>query len=68
MTPASVFAALTAHYPTRTDKPFANIDVDRAQDLSVAVLRFLAAIAPEAQDALFFAGDLGRRIFQQPFS
>ena len=68
MTPASVFAALTAHYPTRTDKPFANIDVDRAQDLSVAVLRFLAAIAPEARNALFFAGDLGQRIFQQPIS
>jgi hypothetical protein len=68
MTPASVFAALTAHYATRTDKPFANIVVDEAQDLGVAELRFLAAIAPEAPDAIFFAGDLGQRIFQQPFS
>ena len=31
-------------------------------------LRFLAAISPESPDALFFAGDLGQRIFQQPFS
>lgn len=68
MTPASVFAALIAHYATRTDKPFVNIVVDEAQDLGVAELRFLAAIAPEAPDALFFAGDLGQRIFQQPFS
>jgi superfamily I DNA/RNA helicase len=34
----------------------------------VAELRFLAAIAPATPDALFFAGDLGQRIFQQPFS
>jgi superfamily I DNA/RNA helicase len=34
----------------------------------VAELRFLAAIAPPTPDALFFAGDLGQRIFQQPFS
>jgi hypothetical protein len=42
--------------------------VDEAQDLGVAELRFLAAIAPRSLDALFFAGDLGQRIFQPPFS
>src|SRR5690606_26015043 len=42
--------------------------VDEAQDLGVAELRFLAAIAPATPNALFFAGDLGQRIFQQPFS
>ena len=31
-------------------------------------LRLLAAIAPGGGDSLFFAGDLGQRIFQQPFS
>ena len=31
-------------------------------------LRLLAAIAPAGADALFFAGDAGQRIFQQPFS
>jgi hypothetical protein len=31
-------------------------------------LRLLAAIAPREPNALFFAGDLGQRIFQQPFS
>ena len=42
--------------------------VDEAQDLSVAHLRFLAALGGTRPDALFFAGDLGQRIFQQPFS
>jgi superfamily I DNA/RNA helicase len=42
--------------------------VDEAQDLSVAHLRFLAALGGGRPNALFFAGDLGQRIFQQPFS
>jgi len=42
--------------------------IDEAQDLGVAELRLLAAVAPAGPDALFFAGDLGQRIFQQPFS
>jgi hypothetical protein len=68
MTPASLFATLTAHYAARTDKPFTHIVVDEAQDLGVPELRFLAALSPGGADALFFAGDLGQRIFQQPFS
>src|SRR5690606_5531896 len=31
-------------------------------------LRFLAALGAGRPNALFFAGDLGQRIFQQPFS
>jgi superfamily I DNA/RNA helicase len=42
--------------------------VDEAQDLSVSGLRFLAALGGGRPNALFFAGDLGQRIFQQPFS
>jgi superfamily I DNA/RNA helicase len=42
--------------------------VDEAQDISVAHLRFFAAIGGTRPNALFFAGDLGQRIFQQPFS
>ena len=45
-----------------------SVVVDEAQDLSVAQLRFLAALGKYRGDALFFAGDLGQRIFQQPFS
>jgi len=46
--------------------------VDEAQDLGVAHLRFLVALGggdgSVRPNALFFAGDLGQRIFQQPFS
>ena len=42
--------------------------MDEAQDISVAHLRFFAAIGASRANALFFAGDLGQRIFQQPFS
>ncbi len=63
-----VFGRTAAHYAARGTKPFTHIVVDEAQDLGVAELRFLAAIAPALPDALFFAGDLGQRIFQQPFS
>lgn len=42
--------------------------VDEAQDISIAQLRFLAALGGSRPNALFFTGDLGQRIFQQPFS
>jgi superfamily I DNA/RNA helicase len=67
-TPAALFAELTAHYAEREAKPFSHIVVDEAQDLAVPELRFLTAIAPPGPDALFFAGDLGQRIFQPPLS
>jgi hypothetical protein len=68
LTWAGVFHALADHYVGKADKPFTHIVVDEAQDLGVPELRLLCAIAPEGQDRLFFAGDLGQRIFQQPFS
>lgn len=42
--------------------------VDEAQDVSVAELRLLAALGGGRPNSLFFTGDLGQRIFQQPFS
>ena len=65
---AGVFHALADHYGDREAKPFTHAIVDEAQDLSVAELRMMAAITPAGADRLFFAGDLGQRIFQQPFS
>ncbi len=67
-TAPGIFRAVAKFYEDKSEKPFSNIVVDEAQDLGVAELRFLAAIAPDAPDALFFTGDLGQRIFQQPFS
>ena len=53
----------------RQERPlFDHIVVDEAQDVSVAQLRFLASLAGGRPNGLFFAGDLGQRIFQQPFS
>ncbi len=48
---------------------FDHVIVDEAQDLSVAQLRFVARlIRGDGRNGLFFAGDLGQRIFQVPFS
>lgn len=63
-----IFDAVTRHYAERDQKPFTHVVVDEAQDLGIPELRFLAAVASPVSNALFFAGDLGQRIFQQPFS
>lgn len=64
----SIFGNVTAHFSQRAAKPFTHAVIDEAQDLGVPELRMLAAITPNGADALFFAGDLGQRIFQEPFS
>lgn len=50
------------------NRPFDFAVVDEAQDIGIAQLRFFAALGADRPNALFFAGDLGQRIFQQPFS
>jgi len=68
LTAADLFTVVTKHFEDRTEKPYTHVVVDEAQDLGVAELRFLNAIVPNRPDSLFFAGDIGQRIFQQPFS
>lgn len=68
MTQSGVFTALSGVFTGRQATPFDFAIVDEAQDLSVAQLRFFAALSGDRPNALFFAGDLGQRIFQQPFS
>ena len=68
ITRSEMFTRLALFYATNVSVPFDFVVVDEAQDLSVAQLRFLAALGKYRGDALFFAGDLGQRIFQQPFS
>ena len=68
MTQASLLSRLAAHLKTLTRPPFEHVVVDEAQDVSVAQLRFLAALGAGRPNGLFFAGDLGQRICQQPFS
>jgi mRNA-degrading endonuclease RelE of RelBE toxin-antitoxin system len=68
VTHAEIFTRLVAQLESRKRPPFEFIVVDEAQDLSVAQLKFLAALGGKRSNGLFFAGDLGQRIFQQPFS
>ncbi len=65
---AMVFGRVTKHLEQGDVRPYQFIIVDECQDLNVAGLRLLATLGSERSDALFFAGDLGQRIFQQPFS
>ena len=68
VTQAMMFTALARELTGRRNPPYDFAVVDEAQDLSMAQLRFLAALGTNRPDALFFAGDMGQRIFQQPFS
>jgi superfamily I DNA/RNA helicase len=69
ITQAGMFTALASVLATSKNPPLFDFAVvDEAQDISVAAMRFLAALAGDRPGALFFAGDLGQRIFQQPFS
>jgi mRNA-degrading endonuclease RelE of RelBE toxin-antitoxin system len=63
----ALFGRITAHI-VRSRSPFDFVVVDEAQDVGVAELRFLASLGASGADGLFLAGDLGQRIFQQPFS
>ena len=63
-----VFRAATEHLDATADRPYDFAVIDEAQDIGVPQLRFLAALAGDRSDGLFFAGDLGQRIFQTPFS
>ena len=55
-----------------SDRPlYDHAIIDEAQDLSVSQLKFFAALAGHGDagpESLFFAGDIGQRIFQHPFS
>lgn len=63
-----IFKRVTDYFTDRDHKPYTHAVIDEAQDLGVPELRMLSAIIPQGPDALFFAGDLGQRIFQEPFS
>ena len=63
-----MYARLVEAMAKREHPVFDHVVVDEAQDIGVHQLRFLAAIVADHPNGLFFAGDLGQRIFQQPFS
>lgn len=47
--------------------PFDYVLVDEAQDISVAELKLLGKTVGDSPNGLFFAGDIGQRIFRAPF-
>ena len=68
ITDSGLFNVLASRYRSGVSSPFDFAVVDEAQDISIAQLRFLSALGGGRTNGLFFAGDLGQRIFQQPFS
>ncbi len=68
ITTPGMFGKLAGLLAKKKNPPFDFAVVDESQDINVAHLRFFAALGTNRPNSLFFAGDLGQRIFQQPFS
>lgn len=68
VTIATLFTQLAEALKSAKHHPFDFSVVDESQDLSISHLRFFAAMGTKHPESLFFAGDLGQRIFQPPFS
>lgn len=68
ITLSEVFSALAMGISKSGKVLFDYAVVDESQDISVAHVKFFAALGQGRANSLFFAGDLGQRIFQQPFS
>lgn len=68
ITHAGMFSALASRIKESKRTPFDFVVIDESQDISPSQLAFVAAVGGRRPDGLFFAGDLGQRIFQLPFS
>jgi len=61
-------AAMLAHRLRQDgDFPYSHVLIDEAQDISVHELLLLGDKLGEVKNGLFFAGDIGQRIFKAPF-
>lgn len=68
LTESAMFQALADAQVGRSTPAYDAAVIDEAQDVSIAQLRFLAALGAGRPNGLFFSGDTGQRIFQQAFS
>jgi len=68
ITYAGLYGKLAQAVAKSKNPPLDYAIVDESQDMGVQYMRFFAALGANRPNALFFAGDLGQRIFQQPFS
>ena len=67
-TEAALFTAAASAVAGGKPPPFDFAVVDDAEDLSVAHLRFFAALGAHRPNALFFSGNLGERLVQPPLA
>ena len=67
ITKPQLLHAITNQYNSGVTTNISHFVVDEAQDLSVDELILLGSIASGRPNALFFAGDIGQRIFRAPF-
>ena len=67
LTECGMLRRLERQLPEARHTPFKYCVIDEAQDVGVAELRLLSALGGDRPNSLFFAGDLGQRIFQTPF-
>jgi len=68
MTLAGLYYRLNAALEKLPASPVEHVVVDECQDLNQGQVRFLAVLTRGLPNALFLSGDIGQRIFQQPFS
>jgi superfamily I DNA/RNA helicase len=68
ITTADMFARIADTVRRNGKSPYDFAVVDEAQDLGVGEARFFSALGAGRPNGLFFAGDLGQRIFRTPFS
>ena len=68
MTSAGLYHRLVTALERLPGSPVDHVVVDECQDLNQGQVRFLAVLGRNRANALFFTGDIGQRIFQQPFS
>lgn len=68
ITEAGMYGVVAAACAGNPKVVYDHVVADEAQDINIAQLKFLAALAGGRANGLFFTGDLGQRIFQQPYS
>ena len=65
---SGLFNNLTKKLKALNKLPFDFAVIDESQDFNPSHLKFFHSLVSKNTNSLFFAGDLGQRIFQQPFS
>ena len=68
VTEAQMFHTLARHFRDGAPCPYDFVLVDEAQDVSLPELTFLGALTGDRPNGLFFAGDIGQRIFRPAYS